>query len=111
MAEEIKATLDAEWLARNVADSVYRQGKARVFNVLESQLSPDVLEERHRLMACRRLVEDILSDITRDVAGLIRHTLGDWTTEATGGGEVNADDVQEAIKGFEEIIKVIGHRG
>ena len=109
--EEIKATLDAEWLARNVADSVYRQAKARVFNVLESQLSPEVPGERDRLHACKRLVEDILSDITRDVAGLIRHTLGDWTTEATGGGEVNADDVQEAIKGFEEVTKIIGLRG
>ena len=111
MAEEIKVTLNAEWLAQNVADLVYRQGKARVFNVLESQLSPEVPEERHRLMACRRLVEDILSDITRDVAALIRHTLEGWTTEVTAGGEVSADDVQEAVKGFEEVIKVIGHRG
>ena len=111
MAEEIKVTLNAEWLAQNVADLVYRQGKARVFNVLESQLSPEMPEERHRLMACRRLVEDILSDITRDVAALIRRALDDWTTEATAGGEVNADDVQEAIKGFEEVTKIIGLRG
>ena len=104
MAEEIKVTLNAEWLAQNVADLVYRQGKARMFNVLESQLSPEVPEERHRLMACKRLVEDILSDITRDVAALIRHTLDDWATEATAGGEVDADDVPE---GFEEVIDLV----
>ena len=106
--EEIKATLDAEWLARNVADSVYRQAKARVFNVLESQLSPEMPGEKDRLWACKRLVEDILSDIARSSAALIRHTLGDWTTEVTAGGEVSEEQVQEAIKAYKEVSKVIG---
>lgn len=104
---EVKAVINADWLATQIADSVYRQSKARVFNVLESQLSDGDEIQRPKLDACKRIVGDILSDIARDSARLIRDTLGDWEQEITAGGYVSYEDAEKARKAYEETISIL----
>jgi hypothetical protein len=69
---------DVNMLAKDVADIIYRQGKAQVFNVLESQI-----EDHQRLNASKRMVENLLSNIGRDAKMLIKDVLGDWKVETS----------------------------
>ena len=95
--ENIKGTIDADWLGTEVAGLIYRQGKAQIFNVLETQFeNPNDL----KLRAAKRLVENILDNIGRDAKRLIVDTLGDWKEEV----EIEPDSIL-AGKEFEEAKK------
>lgn len=100
--ETIKAEIDSVWVATEAAGMVYKQGKAKIFNVLESQLNDD-----QKLLACKRIVTDILTNISRDVGSFIEDTLGDWKQEVEFGGEVSEEDAAEAAREYEEIKEVL----
>ena len=102
MADTIKATINAKWLATEVGQIIYRQGKAKVFNVLESQI-----DDRTKLGASKRIVEDILANITRDVGSFISEVLGDWEEEVEAGGEVSDEEYLETMKEYEEIENIL----
>ena len=102
MADTIKATINAKWLATEVGQIIYRQGKAKVLNVLESQI-----DDRTKLGASKRIVEDILANITRDVGSFISEVLGDWEEEVEAGGEVSDEEYLETMKEYEEIENIL----
>lgn len=99
----IKADIDAEWVAIEVARIIYNQGKAKVFNVLESQVDNPI-----KLKASKRIVEDILTNISRDVGSFIESILDDWTHEVEFGGEVHDKDAAETAREYKEIQSVLG---
>jgi len=102
--QEGKAIIDAKWLATEVASIIFNQGKARVFNVLESQLEPGP-----RLGAAKRLTEDVISNIARDSAHLIRDVLGDWQEEVIPGAEVDltSEEVEEIEIDYQKVERII----
>ena len=103
--ETVKGTIDAEWLAVEVAGLVYNSGKANIFNILES-----IYEDEYdpRLRANKKLAENIISGIGKRVSELIRDTLGDWQVEVEAGGEVSPEDAAETRREYEEARKVAG---
>ena len=103
--ETVKGTIDAEWLAVEVAGLVYNSGKANIFNILES-----IYEDEYdpRLRANKKLAENIISGISRRSSRLIRDVLGNWKAEVEAGGEVSPEDVAEAKREYEEARKVAG---
>lgn len=100
-SEGIEGVYDAELLAIEVARIIYNNGKAKVFNVLESQF------DGQRLNACRRIVQDIFKSIAKDAADFIKDVLGDWEIEVVGHGEVSEEDEAEARKQYREIEELI----
>lgn len=74
--KEIDVKLDALWLADIVAEGIFNQGKAKLFNILESQF------EGQKLEANKRLVKDVLVAICKDSKRLIIDVLGDWVQDA-----------------------------
>ena len=102
--QESKAIIDAEWLATEVASIIFNQGKAKVFNVLESQLEPGT-----RLGAAKRLTEDVISNIARDSAHFIKDVLGDWQDEVIPGPEVDLtpEEIKEIESDYQKIEQII----
>ena len=109
MSEDtIKATINAEWLATEVAGMIYNNGKAKIFNLLESQINPEInMGQNARLAACKRIAEDNLSNIAKSAADFIRDMLGDWEQEVEAGGEVSEEDAAEALKEYKEVQRIL----
>lgn len=92
---------DAGLLAVEVTGIVYNQGKARLFTFLESQF------EGQRLSACKKIVEEILSDIGRNAGNLVKDMLGDWKIEVEGDGEITKEEAEQAAQEYEEAERVL----
>ena len=101
-SEGTEGIYDAELLATEVARIIYDQGKAKLCNLLESQLDRD-----GRLNACKRIAQDIIGNIAKDAADFIKDVLGDWGIPVVGHGEVSEEDEAEARKQYREIKKII----
>lgn len=85
MAEDITGNMNnIGVLADKVANLIYRQGKAKLYNILESQLGSDGIQlmgvssisggpieqaekDSQKLRACKRLVDDVLEVICHNV--------------------------------------------
>lgn len=59
-----------------LAKLVYSQLKAKVFNVLESQIENDT-----RLSAAKRVTEDIITNVTKDMENYIKDNADSWYNE------------------------------
>ena len=107
--------MTAEQFALQVAGIVYNQSKAKIFNLLESQLAESatvfIPEDSPRLKAVKRIAQDVIKDVAKDVKEFIIDFLGeDWKQPIlfdpedalTGEGEKAAqqefDEVEEALK-------------
>lgn len=100
--ETLTGIIDAKMVAIEAGGTIYKQGKAKFFNVLESQI-----ENPQRLKAAKRITEDILTNIARDVSTMIQDILGDWTTEVEAEGLVAGHEAVEAEKEYQEIKGVL----
>lgn len=105
--ETIDAVIDADFVAEHVAGIIYNQGKAKIFNVLESQLPCDSTTDNQKMSACKNITVDIIGSIARNAARFIRDTLGDWSQDVIAGGKLSDEDERAALKEYEEIKKVI----
>lgn len=103
MEEKVKGIINAEVVCIDVADIIYNQGKAKIFNVLESQL-----EEGQKLWASKRIIEDIIAQISRNAAGYLKDILGDWQIEVEAGGILEGQVAIEAQQAFQKVKEVIG---
>jgi len=99
--DKVKGIINAQVVCVDVADIIYNQGKAKIFNVLESQL------EGQRLHASKRIVEDIISQICRDTAGYLKDILGDWQMEVEAGGVLEGQVAIEAQQAFQKVKDII----
>lgn len=97
----VQGVIDAQTLAVMVTDGIYNQGKARLFTFLESQF------EGQRLNACKKIVDDILTDISRNTGNLIRDILGEWQIEVEAGGELTPEEEQEALREYEQAERML----
>jgi hypothetical protein len=110
--ETVKGIITADILAVDVAGMIYRRGKAKIYNLLESQLGDDHPSESivafgspydsPKLKACKRITDDILEQISDLASRLIRDTLGDWTQEVEAGGRLSPEEEKQALKEREE---------
>ena len=100
--DEIEGIYNAELLATEVAGIIYNQGKAKIWNLLESQL-----DNNSRLHACQHIAKDIIAGMAKDAAGFIKDVLGDWEIPVIGSGEVSPEDEEEARKQYREAEEVI----
>jgi hypothetical protein len=100
--KKVKGIINAEVVCIDVADIIYNQGKAKVFNVLESQL------EGQKLVASKHIVEDILTQISRNAAGYLKDILDDWQVEVEAGGILEGQVAIEAQQAFQKVKEVIG---
>ena len=100
--EKINGIYDAECLALDVGQIIYRQSKAKIFNLLES-----AIENEYRLMAYKRMTEDILDGITKDACNFIKDMLHDWEMPIEGGGVVSDAELVDAKKEYDEIANII----
>lgn len=103
MEEKVKGIINTETVCVDVADIIYNQGKAGMFNVLESQI-----DEQNKLYACKRIVENMLKGICRNTTGYLKDILGDWQIEVEAGGILSGKDEKEARESLQEIKGVIG---
>ena len=101
MENKVKGIIDAKIVCIDVADIIYNRGKAKIFNVLESQL------EGQKLGASKRIVEDIITQICRDAAEYLSDTLKDWQTEVEAGGVLEEQAAIEAQAAFQKVKDVI----
>lgn len=78
----MKGIINVEWLATEISGLIYSKGKAKMFNVLESQMETTVslgaMGDTPKMRAVKRITEDLLETISKQAAQLIRDTLGDW---------------------------------
>lgn len=86
--DKVEATINAEFVATSVAGIVFNQSKAKIFNVLESQI-----DNEKRLAATKRITQDIIADVVKKVYKFIIDILGNWE------GKVFVSDI---LKGKEE---------
>ena len=101
MEENTKGIINSKIVCVDVADIIYNQGKAKIFNVLESQL------EGQRLIATKRIAEDIITHICRDVAKYLEDILGDWEMEVEAGGVIEGQAAVEAQHAYQKVKDII----
>ena len=101
MNDKVKGIINAQIVCVDVADIIYNQGKAKIFNVLESQL------EGQRLSASKRITEDIIAQICRDASGYLKDILGDWHIEVEAGGVLEEQAAIEAQHAFQKVKDII----
>lgn len=99
--EKFKGIINTEILVTELVALIYRQGKAKFFNILESQI------EGQRLIACKRIAEDTLSSICKNAGNMVNDLLGDWEIEATAGGKTSPEDAMEAEKEFQKAQDIL----
>lgn len=99
---EIEVTIDSDFVAVNVATIIFNQGKAKIFNVLESQI-----ENERRLSAAKRIAQDIISGIAKDASNFILETLDGWQETALTGELLEGEIVGKFKKDHEEVQKAI----
>ena len=106
-----RTVINAEWLATEVASIIFNQGKAKLFNVLESQIDTDISAtlETRRLRATKRITEDIISGIAKNVANLIRDALHDWEEEVEIGpdADLTPEEIQALKEEYGDIDKIL----
>lgn len=102
-----KATINADWLAEQVAGIVYNQSKAKILNVLESQLPINNGSDMQKLRACSEITVDIIGNIARNVSDFLRSVLGDWEQECEFGGELSPKELTEAQREHAEIQSML----
>ena len=95
--ETVQGIITAEELGLMAAQIIYRKSKAKFFNVLESQVDKDKLEP------CKKITEDIIDRVVKDVYNLITKTLGDWQMEVEAGGELTEESEKQAREEYKEI--------
>jgi hypothetical protein len=102
--EKLRGIIDAKTLAVEVGGIVYKQGKAKIFNVLESQI-----DDPNKLKACKRITEDILTNISRDASEFIIDTLGDLEidVEVDAAGDLPEKEAAEVSMEYEEIKEIL----
>ena len=108
MSNTIKGIYTAELMAIDVAGIVYKQLKAKIFDLLESQLATKLtLSDQNttdpKLSACKRIAESMITATAKDVKRFIVDTLGDWEQEVEAGGELTPPELCEAAKERKEI--------
>lgn len=97
----IVETIDAEWLADVVGQGIYNTGKAKLFNILESQF------EGQKLEAMKHLVKDVIVELSKNARETIIDILEEWESkieidlDAIEDGEGLAADYQE----YEEAVR------
>lgn len=99
----VRGTINGEWLAEQVVGIIYKQGKAKMMNLLESQIPED---QKQRIKACKWILEDMLEVIGHNVAGLIEDTLSNWEQEVEFGGKLSPEEEAEARKEYKEFRNV-----
>ncbi len=111
--------MTAEQFAVQAAGIVFNQGKAKIFNLLESQLGFDHhievrlgqdMPESHRLKATKRMAQDIISGVAKDVKQFIIDFLGpDWKQEVLydPNDTLTGNEEEETKKEFEELEKTL----
>lgn len=115
-AEIIQGVITAESIGLDAGGIVYRQGKAKIFNVLESILAGDdpvrkhdaleMSKESRRLMAYKRIAEDILNNIARDVKQYVVDILGDdfqIDVQTDAGAILTGEDKAKADAEYREL--------
>ena len=97
--ENVCDVITAEILAKEVAEMIYNQGKAKIFNILESQI-----EDGSRLRACKRITQDVIGQIAQNAIELTGSILGGWQAKNTDPqkAEPEYEKMKEEIK---EILK------
>lgn len=100
--EEFQGFINSETVAEDIAGIIYNQGKAKVFNILESQI-----EGKDKLGAAKRITEDILANIAKTAHSYLIGTLGDWEQEVTAGGELTPEGEKAAKKEYERVQRII----
>ena len=103
--------MTAEQFALQVASIVYDKGKAKTFNVLESILPQADGAGVRKLEAFKRITEDIVSNIAKDMKKFIIDVLGnDWRQpiyfdpdDALSGKE--AKEAEEEFDELEEALR------
>lgn len=96
--------LTTKTVAVDIGGMIYNQGKAKIFNVLESQI-----DEPRRLRACKRIVEDILTKIARDASQYLIDILGDWEAEVEydPDAQLPENEAAEAEKEHQKIKEIL----
>lgn len=112
--------LSAEDLALQVAGIVFNQGKAKIFNLLESQLGmqepySDAMypKESQRLRAVKRMAQDIIKGIAKEVQEFVVSTLGrDWTMslyydpeDVLDANSKEYEEAEEEVISLQEALK------
>ena len=98
----VKGIITTEIVCIDVADIIYNKGKAKLFNILESQL------EGQKLSATKRITEDVVSELCRDAASYLKDMLGDdWKMEVEAGGILEEQKAIEAQHAFQKVKEVI----
>ncbi len=69
LTEYRRLTFDPDVYARQIKDALYPYAKAKVLNLLESQL-----DEGPRLAACKRLAEDIVDLIATEAGNILKRS-------------------------------------
>ncbi len=106
----IEGVITAEIIGAGASGIVYRNGKAKIFNVLESILSENNQEDWPKLQAYKRIVDDILSNIAKDVNRYVVDMLGDdleIEVETDDDAILPPEEAEETMKEFEEIKKIL----
>ena len=110
------AIVDAEWLGEQISHMVFNQCKAKIFNLLESQLGmqepySEIMEpkESQRLKATKRLAQDIISGVAKDAKEFIIDMLADWEEKLIISDEaiLTDEEEEEAQKEYEETVKAL----
>jgi len=99
---EVNGVFDIECLCQCIGQTIYKKGKAQIFNVIEA-----VMPNNDQLYAIKRVIENVLTYITKDVADELRSFLDGWEIEVTGGGELSPEEEDQARKDYQEIEEII----
>lgn len=102
MEDVIKAKINGQWLGGEVARTIYCRGKAKLLNIVES-----LGLEPKRETAVKRMVENVLDEITQNASDFVMMTLEGWEQEVEFGGEPTAEEKAEALKEYEEVQKIL----
>ena len=66
----------AKHLANDIRDYIYSSCKARVMNIIESQIENEI-----KIKACKSILEDVVGNISEHVYSELIRNLGDWQKE------------------------------
>lgn len=112
-SESLKGIIDAELLATEAAGIVYKQMKAKMFDLLESQLCNIPHHEGEKIIepklsACKRIAESMITETSKNVKRYIVSMLGDWADTFECGGRLSPEEEEKALKEHDELRKKLG---
>lgn len=99
--EYVKAKLTAESVGDEVAHIVYRQSKAKFFNLLESQF------EGSKLDACKKIAENMIAEIASTAKSYIMDILNGWEQEVEVGGDLTPEEEVEVTQEYNEFRNAV----